>query len=138
MTTPGDGALANQGGAEDGLQDLRIGDLVIAVEDGDDGALVLRWQGRSHGREIATSLTPYLEEAVTAALASSRRLEMHFEALLHFNSSTLGCLIRFLKRVSTEGPPVVLHYDAKTRWQRLNFDALRSFASPSTSILAVG
>ncbi len=58
-------------------------------------------------------------------------VEMHFEKLEHFNSSTIAAIIRFIQDARTKGVRLVIVYNQALKWQKLSFDALRVFAKDS-------
>ncbi len=108
------------------MQTLRAGDLSIAPQI-HPTHLRLDWQGRSGAREPSIVLVPYFEEACRAAAARQASIEMHFEDLEYFNSSTITALIQGIHLARAAGVRLVLIYRESLRWQRLSFDALRMF-----------
>lgn len=107
--------------------DLQAGDLTIRVSEPAAGCIRLDWKGKSNSREPARILGPFFEQIAGRAAASRGTIEMHFEALEHFNSSTITALIQFIQTSRGRGLPLVVFYDAAQKWQRLSFDALRIF-----------
>jgi hypothetical protein len=63
------------------------------------------------------------------AVAGARNLpiELHFEQLEHFNSSTITSLIQLIQDSRARSIKLILVYDQALKWQRLSFDALRVF-----------
>jgi hypothetical protein len=64
-----------------------------------------------------------LKEVTARAERASFALEMHFETLEFFNSSTISTIIRYLRAL----PPqlrVDVFYDPNHAWQKIFFDAL--------------
>jgi hypothetical protein len=55
-------------------------------------------------------------------------IELHFEKLEHFNSSTITSIIQLIQDSRARGVKLVLVYDEALKWQKLSFDALRVFA----------
>lgn len=113
------------------MQNLYAGDLQIDVEDRPD-AILLRWRGKSMDRNPGRVLEPFFMAVLAEALQRTSRVEMRFDALLHFNSSTIGSLIQMIEDAREKGVKLVLAYNAKAAWQRLSFDALRVFAMQSS------
>jgi hypothetical protein len=111
--------------AED-TSDLAVGDLRIGRRVVGD-ALLLEWSGRSQELDPERSVGTFLREAVREAQASGHRLEMHFEVLEHFNSSTVTTLIQLIRFARARRVPVVIVFDESLKWQRLSFEALRVF-----------
>ena len=67
-------------------------------------------------------------DLLTEARGSRAAIEMHFEALEYFNSSTVSVLVDFVRTACTQKVPVTILYSADVRWQRLSFDALQVFS----------
>jgi hypothetical protein len=108
------------------MENLTAGDLFIDVVDA-SRALELHWRGKSTNRHPATVLEPFLTPVIAEAARRGHAVQMHFEKLAHFNSSTIGCLIQAIEQARAHGVKLVLVYDEKLAWQRLSFDALRVF-----------
>ncbi len=107
------------------MEDLVVGDLTVAVSTS-DAIIICRWTGRSVEREAELALEPFFDNLLEAA-GETRSIDMHFEALAHFNSSTISTLIVFIQAARRKKVPLTLHYDESLKWQRLSFDALRMF-----------
>ena len=111
------------------MESLRAGTLVIEAEDAPTrGYLVLYWQGKSSDRNPEKVLEPFFLQALTEAQERKLGVEMHFEKLAHFNSSTIGYLIQLIQETRRRGVSLVLIFDHALMWQKLSFDALRVFA----------
>jgi len=111
------------------MQSLIVGDLRIeAMEDGVHPAVQLLWKGKSNNRYPGDVLAPYFRDVL--ATAGSRRvpIELHFEKLEHFNSSTITSIIQLIQDSRARAVKLVLVYDQALKWQKLSFDALRVFA----------
>jgi hypothetical protein len=111
------------------MQSLIVGDLRIeAMEDGVYPAVQLLWKGKSNHRYPGDVLAPYFRDVL--ALASTRRvaIELHFEKLEHFNSSTISSIIQLIQDSRGRSVKLILVYDHSLKWQKLSFDALRVFA----------
>jgi hypothetical protein len=110
------------------MQALHSGDLTIEVVKGDaPSRLELVWRGKSNDRYPGKVLGPFFQETLAAAARDGRLLELKFDALDHFNSSTVGALIELIQRAREAAVRVVIAYDAGIGWQRLSFDALKVF-----------
>jgi len=108
------------------VDDLIAGDLRIAVVE--DGALVrCDWSGRSVEREADLTLKPFFDRLLVRAQEVGATLEMHFEELDYFNSSTIGTLITFIQKARRQKVHLRMVYDGRIKWQTLSFDALRMF-----------
>jgi hypothetical protein len=118
------------------MDNLSSGDLHIDVVDA-PSALRLEWRGKSTSRHPAHVLEPFLTPVIEEAARRGSFVEMHFEKLAHFNSSTIGCLIHAIEQARTQGVKMVLVYDDRLAWQRLSFDALRVFVKEDVLELTV-
>jgi hypothetical protein len=105
---------------------LASGDLRIEVAQ-PAGALVCTWTGKSNDRSPQAVLGPWFEALLAAAAGKGAKIEMHFEKLDHFNSSTITALIRLIQSARGKGVKLAFVYDPNLKWQRLSFDALRVF-----------
>lgn len=102
-----------------------FGDLQIDVDDeSPPRAIRLDWRGKSNHRQPEAVLGPFFTDITKKALASGRALEMHFEALEFFNSSTITSIIQHLRNLRKQRVPLVVLFDAEHRWQRIFFDAI--------------
>ena len=108
------------------LQELRSGELRIDFTV-DPECLRLVWHGRSAARDPRAVLVPYFEQAIELARRSGTPVEMHFEGLDYFNSSTIAALIDAIRLGAEHRVPMVMIYRENVRWQRMSFDALRMF-----------
>jgi hypothetical protein len=112
------------------MQDLVVGDLRIEampVEDAESPRVQLLWKGRSNHRHPGEALAPYFCEVLAVAGARKLPIELHFEQLEHFNSSTITSLIQLIQDSRARSIKLILVYDQALKWQRLSFDALRVF-----------
>lgn len=108
------------------VEDLVAGDLRIAVVE--DGNLVrCDWRGRSVEREADLTLRPFFDRLLERAQQRGALLEMHFEELDYFNSSTIGTLITFIQKARRNKIHLRMVYAGNIKWQSLSFDALRMF-----------
>jgi hypothetical protein len=117
------------------MPNLLAGQLRIDCSDHDD-RLVLEWRGRSTDRSPALTLSPYLRGLYDAAVARKLSVEMHFENLEHFNSSTITALIQLIQEARARQVKLAIFYSGALRWQTLRFEALRVFAKDDLLALA--
>ena len=111
------------------MQGLVVGDLRIeALEDEASPSVRLLWRGKSNNRHPSEALVPYFREVLAAADARKRPVELHFEQLEHFNSSTITSIIQLIQDSRARSIKLILVYDQALKWQKLSFDALRVFA----------
>ena len=109
------------------MDSLTAGDLTIELAEDSSEAIRCTWRGRSNDRNPHAFLSPYFAELISAAGETSVPIEMHFQHLEHFNSSTITSLIRLIQDARAEKIRLVIVYDQALKWQRLSFDALRVF-----------
>jgi hypothetical protein len=122
------------------MQDLNAGQLSIKASTPPGGAaapLQLRLRGRSSDRHPEHILGPYFASALTAAAEQEMGLELHFEELDYFNSSTITSLIQLIQEARAKGIKLTYVYDPALRWQKLSFDALRVFVGDGLDLKQV-
>jgi hypothetical protein len=104
-----------------------FGDLTIDVDDGTAGVLRLDWRGKSNHRQPDTVLAPFFADVTSRAVSGQRALEMHFEQLEFFNSSTITAIIQYVKELRDRKVKLTVSFDERHRWQKIFFDALCIF-----------
>ena len=110
------------------MENLLADDLTIEVtEPSPSGPLTLHWRGKSDDRYPGKILAPYFAQVLVEAAERETGVEMHFEKLDHFNSSTIAAVIRFIQDARQRGVKLVIVYNQALKWQKLSFDALRVF-----------
>lgn len=110
------------------METLKADDLTIAITPLAAGEYRLDWTGRSNARDPAKILIPFFEDMLKRA--DGKRIEMHFEALEHFNSSTIATLIHLINAAARAHVPLTIFFDSQMRWQALSFDALKRALRP--------
>jgi len=109
---------------------LNAGNLTIEVDERVPGVMSLNWLGRSNDRNPGSVLHPYFDHLFSYAREKSLGIEMHFEKLEHFNSSTIAVLIQLINSAQDRGLRLSVRYDSKLKWQALSFDALKRALRP--------
>lgn len=110
------------------MDSLKAGDLTIEVVEIDQPPTIcLHWLGMSNERNPGLVLGPFFTTVLDAATARARQLELHFEKIERFNSSTILSIIQLIQEARHRDVQLALFYDATRKWQRLSFDALRIF-----------
>ena len=104
-----------------------FGDLIIDVDDGPQGVIRLDWRGKSNQRQPDTILTPFFADMTARAVSGQKALEMHFEQLEFFNSSTITAIIQYVKELRDRKVKLTVTFDSRHRWQKIFFDALFIF-----------
>src|SRR5882757_6789792 len=108
---------------------MQFGDLKVDVVE-EEGVLRLHWRGKSNARQPELQLNPFLADMAGRAQAAKAGLDMHFEELEFFNSSTITVIIQHVKDLREKGVKLVLSYDKNQKWQKIFFDALSMFEKP--------
>jgi len=116
------------------MQNLNHEGLDIRVDLGTSGRIGLTWNGRATSKEPGKVLSPFFDDALNLAQRTSSWIEMHFEDLEHFNSSTIAAVIQFINAAHSRHVDVVIHYDQTRKSQQLSFDALRRALRPFESV----
>jgi hypothetical protein len=101
---------------------VQLGDLEIEV--GSTNPLRLVFRGKSNHREPDSVLRPLFHEVLKTAATSGKAIELHFEKLEFFNSSTITSVIHFIKDLRSRQITTQVTYDAGHKWQKVFFDAL--------------
>src|SRR5689334_3009962 len=109
------------------MNDLVAGDLTLAVNAARADAIELMWLGRSNDRAPDKLLTPYWHSTLAEAEERAVPIELHFQKLQHFNSSTITVIIQFIQEARRRGARLVMVYDQALKWQKLCFEAMRVF-----------
>jgi hypothetical protein len=112
------------------MQSLIVGDLRIEAQQDEAPSVPMRllWKGKSNNRHPGEALGPYFRSVLADAAARRVPLELHFEKLEHFNSSTITSIIQLIQDSRARAVKLILVYDSALKWQKLSFDALRVFA----------
>ena len=109
------------------MENLNSGDLTIEVNVSPDAVFSCTWRGKSNERNPPEILKPWFEKLLTSVGERKGSIEMHFEKIDHFNSSTITALIRLIQACRKGRIKLAMVYDQSLKWQRLSFDALRVF-----------
>jgi hypothetical protein len=108
------------------MDHLHSGELAIVVTEA-GGVLACTWTGTSNEPNSSHVLRPWFDKLLAEASDKKASIEMHFEKLEHFNSSTITALIRLVQACRKSTIKLVMVYDQSVTWQRFSFDALRVF-----------
>ena len=109
------------------MENLQFGDLTIEVAVTPEAVFRCTWKGKSNERNPPEILRPWFDKLLASATEKHGTIEMHFERIEHFNSSTITALIRLIQTCRKATIKLVMVYDQTLKWQRLSFDALRVF-----------
>jgi len=108
------------------MESLRAGDLKIDIVEV-DAAVRLHWLGMSNERQPEKVLKPFFATVLDNAGSTNKAVELHFEQIERFNSSTILCIIQLIQEARHRNIRLEVVYDPSRKWQRLSFDALRIF-----------
>jgi hypothetical protein len=110
------------------MNDFVAGDLRIDVFEAQPPSPArLFWSGRSIERDPERLLLPFYTRVLDAAVHARSAVEMHFERLEHFNSSTVGTVIQLIQEARKRDVKLILVFKETLRWQKLSFEALKIF-----------
>lgn len=100
-----------------------FGDLSIEVGGTAEG-LELTWRGSSNSRNPGEALRAYFKVALAEASTRRAKLDLHFENLIQFNSSTVSVLFNLVDEAVAQGVSMTFFYDGAQRWQAHNFESI--------------
>ena len=100
-----------------------FGDLSIEVGSNPNG-LELIWRGASNSRNPGEALRAYFKVALAEASTRRAKLDLHFEHLIQFNSSTVMVLLHLVDDAVAQGVAMTFFYDGAQRWQAHNFESI--------------
>jgi hypothetical protein len=100
-----------------------FGDLTIEVGGTPEG-LELIWRGASNSRNPGEALRAYFKVALAEAATRRAKLDLHFEHLIQFNSSTVSVLLHLVDDATAQGVAMTYFYDGGLRWQAHNFESI--------------
>src|SRR5687767_14245968 len=103
-----------------------VGDLKIEVSQR-PGVVRLDWRGKSNDRQPEAALVPFFKEVTASAQSKQSGVEMHFEELEFFNSSTITAIIQYVKDLREKKVKLAVFFNARHKWQKIFFDALWIF-----------
>lgn len=112
------------------METFTLGDLTAQLDRTAPGFLRVRMTGKSASREAGKVLAPLFDQALASAKTESRTLELHFEKLEYFNSSTIAALVQFIRAAQLAGVAMRVVYDRAQKWQTMSFDALKRALKP--------
>jgi hypothetical protein len=124
--------------SEGEMDNLIAGSLRIDAQIGPQpGPIRLLWQGKSNDRNPSLALAPYFSDVLATATVNRIPVEMHFEKLEHFNSSTITSIIQLVQDARACGVKLLILYDRELRWQRLSLEPLKVFANDLLELRSV-
>lgn len=112
------------------MSDFVLGDLTIDVEQVEPSRIALHWNGQSNSRNPYEGLRAFFSLVFARATTLNVILELHFERLKHFNSSTVAAVIRLCEEARARAIKLELVYDGSARWQAHSFKAMAVLERP--------
>lgn len=113
------------------MNELRHESLLLKVtEQAHPPLFRVLWEGKSSSRDPSLVLKPFFDALLARTVKAGALLEMHFEKLEHFNSSTIASLIQLINGATEQGITLTFFYDGRARWQALSFDAIQRALAP--------
>jgi hypothetical protein len=109
------------------MDNFNSGNLAIEVSKPQPTLMRLDWRGKSNDRQPGKMLTPFFATATAEAVSAKASMEMHFEKLEYFNSSTITSIIQLIQSLRQQKVPLTIFFAGNVKWQKLGFDALRIF-----------
>ena len=109
------------------MHNLRLQDLSIEIVKTSTSVYQCTWRGKSQDRNPGETLQLWLDALIATVIDTGGSIEMHFEHIEHFNSSTITVLVRLIQACRAKKVALVMVYNDALRWQVLSFDALRVF-----------
>ena len=85
------------------------------------GPIQILWTGRSTDRNPGKLFGPYLSGAIALAAARKVAIEMHFERLEYFNSSTISAILALINEAQRHKVKMIMTFDPSLGWQAMNF-----------------
>jgi hypothetical protein len=107
------------------MDDLKIDDLVIHVDQSAPACVRLDWRGRSTAGNPGEKIGPFFERVLAEASDAGCFVDMHFEPLEEANSSTITTLIHLIYAAGRAKVALRIRYDPDKKWQSLAFEALK-------------
>src|ERR1044071_6338091 len=101
---------------------MRLGELEVQMVGTKPTRVV--FQGKSNHRDPDAFLRPLFANILKRVNEPDASLEIHFEKLEFFNSSTITAVIQFIKELRARRVATRVSYDASHKWQKVFFDAL--------------
>ena len=107
-----------------------IDELILSRDETDPLVVRVDLSGRSISRDPSRALLPYFTELIDGAARGNVALELHFEKLEYFNSSTISAVIQVINYAQRQKVALTLVHDRAKRWQGMSFDALKRALKP--------
>ena len=87
----------------------------------------VKWEGKSVDREPSKFISPILVKVLEMASDLNKRIIMDFQSMAYMNSSTITPIIKILERANKGMTKITIFYQKSSKWQELNFSALKIF-----------
>jgi hypothetical protein len=107
------------------MQDFTHEDLTITVKQVGN-TVTMAWLGQSAAKDPGSALRPYLTRFVDEV--KGHELTLRYNDLDFMNSSSVKVILQFVTHLNAAGITTVITYDDTISWQRLSFQALKTFS----------
>lgn len=107
------------------MKDFKNADLTITVQKAGN-TITMTWLGQSVAKDPTSELSPYLQRVIAESAGS--HLIIQYNQLEFMNSSSVKVILQFISGLNAAGITTTITYNAKVSWQRLSFEALKTFA----------
>jgi hypothetical protein len=104
------------------------GELTVDIYHRPGAPVRVDFRGKSAHRQPEMILRPLFADIAKTATTYGAPVEMHFEELDFFNTSTITTVIHFIQELRNKQVPMILSYKADHKWQKVFFDALGMLA----------
>jgi anti-anti-sigma regulatory factor len=117
------------------MKDFRHANLTITLNK-IGNIVTMAWLGQSDAKDPASELTPYLQNVIEEV--KGNQLTVKYNQLEFMNSSSVKTIIQFVTSLNMAGITTTVTYNTKSTWQRLSFEALKTFARKMEHITVQG
>jgi hypothetical protein len=117
------------------MEGIKLGNLQLLAEE-KDGRVVITWHGFSVEREPYRAINPYFNKIIKDL--KDRVLEVRFEELKYFNSSSVVSIIYLITNARDKNIKLKISYDSTIFWQRASFKAMEAISQNYCNIEVVG
>jgi len=107
------------------MKDFKNADLTITLNKVGN-TITMTWFGQSVAKDPTSELSPYLQRVIAESAGS--QLIIKYNQLEFMNSSSVKVILQFISGLNAAGITTTITYNAKVSWQRLSFEALKTFA----------
>lgn len=107
------------------MNDFNNADLTIKMNK-IGNQITMVWLGQSIAKDPTSEVGPYLQNVIKES--AGHQFIIKFEQLKFMNSSSVKVILTFISNLNTAGIKTDISYNANITWQRISFEALKTFA----------